>query len=252
MRSQALKAGDSSEVTSQHCQKRKEWYFFPSFLACCLTPKWEHDCIGSPAYWLLFPVLASVFTASLVELLSSARIWHAAALPGALRPWPPHTRQPMGTKGSGQHRASAALPVCREGVLRTLIPNHCSQGLFCFPLQLQVQRTVIKKQTTPFSYHPSPHWKYNVAWGWSRNNQEVFNCSSNFSAALRERLQWLGSEAASYLLCLLQLQFQSKWSSWGTYSFLSTFGIPEPKEGAGSYLMFQRRELSMLGFLGHV
>lgn len=36
------------------------------------------------------------------------------------------------------------------------------------------------------------------------------------------------------------------------YSFLSTFGIPEPKEGAGSYLMFQRRELSMLGFLGHV
>lgn len=188
MWSQALKAGDSSEVTSQHCQKRKEWYFFPSFLACCLTPKWEHDCIGSPAYWLLFPVLASVFTASLVELLSSARIWHAAALPGALRLWPPHTRQPMGTKGSGQHRASAALPVCREGVLRTLILNHCSQGLFCFPLQLQVQRIVIKKQTTPFSCHPSPHWKHNVAWGWSRNNQEVFNCSSNFSAALRERL----------------------------------------------------------------
>lgn len=75
-------------------KKEGEWYFFPSFLACCLTPKWEHDCIGSPAYWLLFPVLASVFTASLVEFLSSVRIWHSAALPpGAIELWPLHISQ---------------------------------------------------------------------------------------------------------------------------------------------------------------
>lgn len=62
------------------------------------------------------------------------------------------------------------------------------KAFFHFLLQLQVPRIVIKKQTIPFSCRPSPHWKYKVAWGWSRNNQEVFNCSSNFSAALRERL----------------------------------------------------------------
>ena len=116
MWSQTLKAGDSSEVTSHYCQKRKgNGIFFPSFLAWCLTPKWEYDCIGSPAYWLLFPVLASVFTASLVEFLSSVRIWHSAALPpGAIEPWPLHISQIIrDPKAAG----STAIPqLCTDGL----------------------------------------------------------------------------------------------------------------------------------------
>lgn len=130
-------------------KKEGEWYFFPSFLACCLTPKWEHDGIGSPAYWLLFPVLASVFTASLVEFLSSVRIWHSAALPrGAIEPWPLHI------SGMVRDPKAAGSATSLEGELRILILNNCSRGLFCFPLQLAVPKTVIKKEENPLLLLP--------------------------------------------------------------------------------------------------
>lgn len=106
-------------------KKEREWYFFPSFLACCLTPKWEHDCIGSPAYWLLFPVLASVFTASLVEFLSSVRIWHSAALPrGAIEPWPlPISGIIRDPKAAGSATIASAVHRQSGGGTRDLNPK---------------------------------------------------------------------------------------------------------------------------------
>lgn len=74
-----------------------------------------------------------------------------------------------------------------EGELRILIPNNCSRGLFCFPLQLQVPKIVIKKEENPLLLLPISSLKIQHILGLEQ--KELFKLLSalfNLIATLRD------------------------------------------------------------------
>lgn len=74
-----------------------------------------------------------------------------------------------------------------EGELRILIPNNCSRGIFCCPLQLQVPKIVIKKEENPLLLLPISLLKIQHILGLKQ--EELFKLLSalfNLMATLRD------------------------------------------------------------------